>query len=363
MKLGNTTLIPQNIVSDDIASLVVFDSNKEKVCIIDASPLKLSDLGPVKYKAGLLSDTHTSPTDGSDSVVDLTRAVQYFAENANMLLTCGDLADENDNGGLEKHREIIDANKGELEEYEMPGNHEHYSGTAEAIVPLSDEDMKQYTGRLLYYTVTSSPTDEAARNYYSPLVGDDVFIMCGNVTWSPSFDETSINWLYQTLEKYRNQRCFLFIHHYLEGSSYCGDALDVLTWDGFGKYKSSVIALLKHYKNVIYFHGHSHCMLQMQNHLQSKNPPLPANYDFTNGTHSVHIPSTAISRNITTDARVDVVATSQGYLMEVYENHIVLRGRDFVAGEFIPIAQYCLDTTLQTVEAGTFTDSTGIITT
>lgn len=354
MRLGNTTLIPQNIVSDDVASLVVFDSNKDKVCVIDASPLKQPDLGKVKYKVGLLSDTHTSPTDGSDSVIDLTRAVKYFAENADMMCVCGDLADVNDNGGLEKHKEIVDANKGDLEVYEIPGNHEHYDSAGAAV--LSDEDMIKYTGRLRYYTVTNSPTDESARNYYSPLIGDDVFIMCGNVAWSPSFDSTSINWLYQTLEKYRNQRCFLFIHHYLEGSSYCGDALDVLTWDGFGTYKSSVIALLKHYKNVIYFHGHSHCMLQMQNHLQSKTPPLPANYDFTNGTHSVHIPSVAISRNITTDARVDVVATSQGYLMEVYENHIVLKGRDFVADEFIPIAMYCLDTTLHTVESKTASD-------
>ena len=52
---------------------------------------------------------------------------------------------------------------------------------------------------------------------------------------------------------------------------------------------------------------------------------------------------------------------SQGCVVDVYENHIILRGRDFVANKFLPIATYCLDTTLQTIEANTFTDSTGMI--
>ena len=36
-------------------------------------------------------------------------------------------------------------------------------------------------------------------------------------------------------------------------------------------------------------------------------------------------------------------------------------GMDFVKGEFLSIASYWLDTTLRTVAAGTYTDSTGTI--
>jgi hypothetical protein len=175
-----------------------------------------------------------------------------------MVCILGDLCNENNDGGLEKHKEIIDANKADLEIYEMPGNHEHYGGGV-----LSDEQIKAITGRIRYYTVTNEITNEVKRNYYSSIIGDDVFIMFGNVYSQPGPDVESINWLYQVLEKYRNRRCFLCIHHYLEGPQYCGDALDVLTWDGFEQYKASIIALLQHYKNVIYFHGHSHCMLEM----------------------------------------------------------------------------------------------------
>ena len=74
----------------------------------------------------------------------------------------------------------------------------------------------------------------------------------------------------------------------------------------------------------------------------------------------MHIPALAYPRDIS-DGKVNEHGKSQGYLLEVYDNHIVLRGVDFVSGDFIPIATYCLDTALQTVEAGTFTDSTGTI--
>lgn len=53
--------------------------------------------------------------------------------------------------------------------------------------------------------------------------------------------------------------------------------------------------------------------------------------------------------------------TKPTYVIDVYENGVHLRGRDFVKGEFLPIASYWLDTTLQNIEAKTFTDSTDTI--
>ena len=50
-----------------------------------------------------------------------------------------------------------------------------------------------------------------------------------------------------------------------------------------------------------------------------------------------------------------------GYVVDVYANHIVLRGRDFENEKFLPIATYCLDTTPQTITEGTFIDGTGTI--
>lgn len=361
MKIGNTTLIPENVAPPNAKKVIICDSSGNVVCECELGNLAMPNVGTKKYSVGILSDTHTRESEYSsntelmnDSHNDLERAIKYLSEVVKITCVCGDLSEYNQ--ALGKHKEIVDANKGNMKVFEIAGNHEHYiypSGT-ESI--MSSDEIKEYTGYPLYYTISNQPTDEVKRNYYCDTVGDDVFIMVGAVRWSSVFDDASIQWLYETLETYRNRRCFLFLHPPLEGSQYCGDSTNVLTWDMIVGYTSIFISLLKHYKNVTYFHGHTHGMLQMQEYTQSLEKPLPANYDFTNGIHSIHIPSLAISRDISSGSRVDVVATSQGYLMEVYENHIVLRGVDFTKigtneSEFIPIAHYCLDTTLKTVES------------
>lgn len=124
----------------------------------------------------------------------------------------------------------------------------------------------------------------------------------------------------------------------------------------FSGTKGSVFqSLLRHYKNTVLFHGHSHTKFDLQN-VDDK-----ANYSDALSYRSVHIPSLAVPRDIVNSALSNIYADSEGYVVDVFENGIHLRGRDFVKGEFLPIASYWLDTTLQTVEAGTYTDSTGTI--
>lgn len=352
MKIGNTTLIPQNVAPENAKKVAVFDSKSNKVFETALGHLALPNLGTKKYSIGLLSDTHTNTySNAQDSYNDLERAISWLSNNAKITCIAGDLAnlryDYDD--GLHKHKEIVDANKGNMEVYEIAGNHEHWDRDA-AVITMTDAEIKAYTGYPLYYTISNQPTDETNRNYYNAAVGEDVFIMCGYAD-NLQFNTTTIQWLYEVLEANRNKRCFLFVHAPIDDAQHCGDALNVITWDGIGAYKSVFVALLRHYKNVTWFHGHTHAMLEMQDYLQSLDPPLPANYDYADGVHSVHIPSVAISRDISSGSRVDEVTTSQGYLMDVYANHIVLRGIDFTTNTFIPIAHYCLDTTLKTVES------------
>jgi hypothetical protein len=54
---------------------------------------------------------------------------------------------------------------------------------------------------------------------------------------------------------------------------------------------------------------------------------------------------------------------SQGYVVDVYDDCIVLNGMDLINNEYIPLGVYKIDTTLEEIAAGTFTDSTGTIVT
>ena len=88
-----------------------------------------------------------------------------------------------------------------------------------------------------------------------------------------------------------------------------------------------------------------------------------ANYDNKYGMHSVHIPSLVAPRtgNIDGTGRTELYDKSEGYVIDVYENYIVVRGRDFVNDDYIPLGTYLLNTELVEIKAKTFIDSTGLI--
>jgi hypothetical protein len=184
--------------------------------------------------------------------------------------------------------------------------------------------------------------------------------------WQPTefVSVEELQWLYETLETNRNKRCFVF-HHVFPSEHNVGNPNNfytgVLPWqtadNGIGQ---AFINLLKHYKNTILFHGHSHSRFDLQEEDKT------ANYSDKNGYRSVHISSLAVPRDIVNGIRTDVYAESEGYVVDVYDDYIILNGRDFIDndadGHILPIATYKIDTTLQTIEANTFTDSTGVIT-
>ena len=360
MKIGNTLFIPQNIAPPNAKQLVIFDTEGKKKGNIALGNLKRKDIGPKLYSSLVISDVHTfankSYKDDSTANNDYIEALQFAQDNADFTCICGDLTCYGTTADLEHYRDITSANKGDMPVYAIAGNHEYWGTWYPPVEELDIPNIIQdYTGFPLHYTIT---------NENNPIIPEnDVFIFCGCISDGLVFDESALQWLYEQLEEHRNKRCFLFQHSFIQGSEYCGDAIEKYGNDLFyGRYRVPFVSLLSHYRNTICFHGHSHETLNAQLYTESLDPPLPANYDHTLGCHSVHIPSLAIPYNVDSGERVLASGKSEGYLMEVYENHIILKGLDFVKKEFIPIATYCLDTALVNIPAKTFKDSTGIIT-
>ena len=337
MYMCKTTLIPQNVAPPGVKKTIIKDASGNTVGHCGLGSLAMPELGEPIYRAGWLADAHTtlSTVNAQDSQDDLARAIQYFSRiGAELVCVCGDLCHYNDDGGLEKHLEIIAANKGDMKILEIAGNHEHFS--KQGVEARMDSDTFQaLTGRPLCYVEEHK---------------GDVYVMCGACSWGSVFDAAAFSWLESTLAAYAGRRVFLFVHSYLEGSSYCGDAKNIAASGMIeNSYKSGFEALLRAHPNVFYVHGHSHVMLQMQNYLQSLTPPLPANYDNALGCHSILVPSLAYPRDLSNGDKESKYGESQGYLVDVYANHVVLTGLDFANGTdgkpaVIPIACYCLAT-------------------
>ena len=339
--------ISQNTAPDGAKNIGVYDSSGKKICSIPLGGLTPPD-GEKLYSFGLVSDMHLYKSEPSWLANTKFDNALTFFENNNCVM-CAHSGDSTQTGfyndgdpltfdpsQFAKYKAICD--KHTIPVYGICGNHESYENS----IANNLADLKEYTGTDLYYTVAQ---------------GNDVFIFVGQATETRPMSDEELQWLYETLEANRNKRCFVFVHPDISSGNPLGAYTSNRLFDNWGTKTTAFKNLLSHYKNTILFHGHSHMMFECQEVDDT------ANYSTQDGFRSVHIPSLSRPCAIIDGVRTYQNDKSYGYLVDVYEDCIVLNGMDFIDNERVPLGTYKIDTTLQTIEANTFTDSTGTITT
>ena len=342
--MAYTDFIPQNIAPQNMRRIGLYDSNGNRVGFIPLGSLTPPARGQRKYSFGALADVHLQY---STAQADFRKALTYLNEVEDVELICiaGDLTEAGTAEELAQYKQYVNTYSPNTPVYEATGNHEGRNTNLIA-------DFKMQVGKDLYYSFEHK---------------GDVFIFVGcqpvkhNGDWPGSgslFSTAELQWLYETLEANRNKRCFVFQH--VRPQDGCGNAFGIYALDIWGGTEQQVFeSLMRHYKNAHHFHGHSHLKFYLQYGSDI------ANIDHIFGGWSIHIPSLAVPRDgdpSGASSKVEVYADSEGYVVDVYENGIHLRGREFVKDEFVSVASYWLDTAIKSVEAGTYTDSTGTIT-
>ncbi len=373
MGLKYTSFIPENIAPQG-AKFLKLENDNGDVLVTSKLPIRMQYPSSGKqYSFLALSDVHITYNTAAE---DFQRALT-FAENNDVKFTCicGDLTDYGTAVQMNQYKTIVDANAKTKPVYATSGNHETINGA------VTDAYISQYTGFPMYYSLGISTTGTlvASDVTHTPKIYDntvqDVFIFVGNYACydqtakdfrpGAQFSVDELQWLYETLEANRNKRCIVFQHIFPWGGvGNAGGYYKSNFWRGSTtetqKQANCFESLMKHYKNIVWFHGHSHLKFYLQE-IDKK-----ANYSSEDGYRSIHIPSLAVPRDIVDDSLSTIYADSEGYQVDVFSDKIVLRGRDFVDtandGNWLPIATYSIDTVLQTVAAGTYTDSTGLIT-
>lgn len=339
--------IPQSVAPKDAKQINIYDKNSNKLFDIQLGKM----LQPNKeklYSFGLLSDIHVT-AERTETSTRLNNALTYF-ENNGCKFCChsGDMTNigfwynrgdtEIYLGQFAEYKRICDLHPN-LPVYGICGNHENYN----AVITDNLKELEEYTGHGLYYTIRQN---------------DDLFIFIGQPVSYQTINKTELQWLYETLEANRNIRCHVFMHVFMTNDS--GNPKNCYPEAVFGEHSSRVQSLLRHYKNTIFYHGHSHTKFVCQEFDKT------ANYTTINGFHSVHVPSVATSRDIALqeDGTYDKVIdynSSQGYLVDVYDDCLVFNGIDFITNKPIPLGTFKIDMVLKNIEANTFTDSTGVI--
>ena len=211
--------------------------------------------------------------------------------------------------------------------------------------------------------------------------------------------------MYNVLNEHKNKRCFVFEHcraerlkwdstagayiddlykDYVSGNTY-GNYLKTLWFQAdnssiYGLRAHTFEALIAHFTNCIWFHGHTHLLAELNevSDIANVDTFFGDKYDVNNldssagntkWSWSVHLPSVTEPRTVIDGERVELEGRSQGAMMEVYRNKVVIKYIDFAevaddgtvnyVNRYIDTAVYELDTSRDAI--GEFTPPTKTI--
>ena len=328
------------------------------------------------YSFGIMSDIHLQDTDfladKKYSLTDYQRALNFYKSNdVDLVAIVGDIVANNRSTAKETDAPIEWVNELKLFSqynktyfpekpvYACVGNHDatpygRYEG--EYIADIRQE--KKGYGLSQTVSVYEDGT-KTAEQIWEEIIGNpinfvvehkgDVFIFFSMYYWyySKFCRDSDVSWLETQLEKYKESRVFLFFHLPIMNAFDPSTQGALVTPNGFSSnYRFG--QLVEKYDNVVYFSGHTHYNLN----LESKDENFVNVYQKDNGMVQVHCASGSYTRLPVYDesGKYDTYSNesngSQGYLVDVYKNKIVIKGIDFslgTSGAFLPYVSYIIN--------------------
>lgn len=377
-----------------------------------------------QYSIGVMSDIHIETgADSAMSNYDFDRALTFMKNNnSKFVAITGDLTDDGSNDQFQRFVELRDSK--DIKVYSITGNHEASSSRtykyqmndemciAYHIYDLIGNDFcyylkgNQYVGLKLTYNENTQSFDYETRILANNLniPENDIYIFVGILGDANRriFFDYQLQWLRNVLEEHRNKRCFVFEHcraerlvydrelgQYTEdlyASKVSGNALGAYLKSLWGQSNESDIGnkrarcfelLMSHYTNCVWFHGHTHLspvaasqegavgqsIANIDKYFgnQYNTFDLNSSSGNTKFSYSVHVPSC-------TSPRIPISPTeyvvnhngSQGMVVDIYTDKVVIKYYDFAEGQYMNGLEYNLPSRFDTIPANSFVDPTGI---
>ncbi len=348
--------LPDYTAIPDGASSILVTLDGETLEIFDIPLEKRADRGEMVYSFGSISDLHFNryeTENGSDvATYTLTTALDFF-EKADVSLVAmpGDISTDGEKDAFMSFSSITS-------EYNFPvytttGNHDLRS-------EYKKENWLAYMNTGAYGENRSDDIINVSENamdfVYKEPVSGDIFIFLNQTSnnygliCNSLLQPSQLDWLEARLEEHAEDSVYLFFHTFL--SDYdsnpftaTGNLQNNLGWSYPLFYtlgandEMRLKELLKAYDNVTFFNGHSHWAY----HMQYMNENLNISKNGEDGATFVHVSSVSSPR--TTDGfqilwSGNDPGMSEGYLVEVYNDTLVLYGVDFINNRILAYATY-----------------------
>lgn len=339
-----TDFIDVNVAPREAETIGIYDLEGVRQGTILLSHLKPDYFEEPLYSFGLLSDVHIGQSASVNAESDFKRALNFFKDKgAALTCICGDITENGSETELLKYEQaVLEVSSANV--FTTTGNHDCKQNYRQGIDP---QLWMQYTRSPLVFEYSVERNGNI-----------DHFLFLGMSYWyngfSTAYLDSHITWLESKLEEYRNERCFVITHLFFPSAS--GNMGRIYPEDNWlsGAQLERLWGMCANYVNSIWFSGHSHWEWGLQKYEDKSNV-----YRVYNGTEPssgwcVHVPSCGVPSTSdgvkgSVNQRVGVPAGSEGALVQVYENHIDILGRDFNSGKYLPVATYRLDTTPKSV--------------
>lgn len=270
-----------------------------------------------RYSFNVLTDLHINPAKTTYSS-HLNLAIDdmlYYNKDSKALFTIGD---HTDNGSDEAY-ELLNSIMGrytsstETPVYYALGNHEFiYGPTFQTQV---DKFLKNTKTRSVNYSLTI----EGSKIIY---LGTDSNIGEGSI------NDENIKWLKGELDSADSSMpIFIFLHTPLVDT--VAGSFKKQNWYGIPENGEKIKKILENYLNVFMFTGHTHWTFESANELS-----------LGKGKNANYINCSAVSY-LWNDNNINEPG-SEGFFVDVYDDYIVLKGREFVEQKWAAHGMFCI---------------------
>ena len=239
----------------------------------------------------------------------------------------GDMVDSGYSSEYRKMVELYNSVEGAPPYFMAIGNHDLFSGT-----------LQEKTALFLKYAKLPDGTNPKSTHYDFWLDGYHfVFLGCDELVnqIDTKLTNETLEWLDKTLAEDRDKGrpIFLFLHQGMYNT--VAGTLPGENWDGVVSASETRLRLvLKKYPEVMMFNGHSHWNLDSTRTMYPKTGPLPNIFNTGAVSYLWSVYNTKDGER---------APGSEGYYVKVYEDRVLVLGRNFEQGKWVASAQFVVD--------------------
>ena len=327
-------------------------SSEYKDAMLGVSSYNMSAEAP-EYVFGIVSDTHVQNSNSADYNVkfkDMLSDINAIIASSNAknsetgIFINGDAIDANSQNGpateIDTYSKVQYQNLWAMKAEASPnvpiylaiGNHDLWPRPSQG----EQEALASATNLFLQNAVLPNGSRPTSMTY-DFYIGDCHFVFLGDDDIDTNYATISdehLEWLDETIaEGYESGKTFLFLHQTLS-NTVAGAITEHLDQEHNGVVNEAELrAVLRKYPDALMFSGHTHYSLNS----------VDASFDGGDGHMPKFFATSSVANPVDTHGTVIGNGASEGLIVEVYENKILVRGRDFKNDLWMASAQYAIE--------------------